>query len=78
MQFSSPSHHFIPLRSKYSPKHPVLLQPQSVTLNVRDEFSHSENHRKNCSLVYSNSYVSSTADQKTEGSGLNDSKGYQN
>jgi hypothetical protein len=24
IQFSSTSYHFIPLRSKYSPKHPVL------------------------------------------------------
>jgi hypothetical protein len=30
MQFSAASRHFIPFRSKYSPKHPVLKQPQSV------------------------------------------------
>jgi hypothetical protein len=27
MQFSPPSHHFIPLWSKYSPQHPVLKHP---------------------------------------------------
>jgi hypothetical protein len=42
MQSSPASHHFIPLRSKYSPEHPVL----SNTLNlysspsVRDQVSH--------------------------------------
>jgi hypothetical protein len=29
MYFSPPSCHFIPLRSKYSPQHPVLKHPQS-------------------------------------------------
>jgi hypothetical protein len=38
MQFSPTSCHFIPLRSKYSPKHPVLNLCSS--LNVRDQFSH--------------------------------------
>jgi hypothetical protein len=28
MQFFPPSHHSIPLRSKYSPQHPVLKHPQ--------------------------------------------------
>jgi len=32
MQFSSASHHFRPLRSKYPPQHPVLKHPQSVFL----------------------------------------------
>jgi hypothetical protein len=30
MQFSPPSHHFIPLQFKYSPHHPVLEQSQSI------------------------------------------------
>jgi hypothetical protein len=30
MQFSATSRRFIPLRSKYSPQHPVLKQLQSV------------------------------------------------
>jgi hypothetical protein len=41
MQFYSPSHHFISLRSKYSPQHPVLKHPQSgFSLNVGDQVSH--------------------------------------
>jgi hypothetical protein len=32
MQFSSLSRHFIPLRSKYLPQHPVLKHPQSMFL----------------------------------------------
>jgi len=31
-QYSSPSRHFLPLRSKYSPQHPVLKHPQSMLL----------------------------------------------
>jgi hypothetical protein len=30
MKFSSVSYHFLPLRSKYSPQHPVLKHPQSM------------------------------------------------
>jgi hypothetical protein len=30
MQSSPASHHFLPLRSKYSPQHPVLKYPQSI------------------------------------------------
>jgi hypothetical protein len=30
VQFSPPSHHFIPLRSKYSPERPVFEHPQST------------------------------------------------
>jgi hypothetical protein len=33
VQFSPPSHNFIPLWSKYSPQHPVLKHPQSVFLS---------------------------------------------
>jgi hypothetical protein len=32
MQLSPPSQHFIPLRSKYSPQHPVLKHPPSMVL----------------------------------------------
>jgi hypothetical protein len=32
MQFSRTSYHFIPLRSKYSPQHPVLKHPHCVFL----------------------------------------------
>jgi hypothetical protein len=32
MQFSPTSCHFISLRSKYSPQHPVLKHPQSILL----------------------------------------------
>jgi hypothetical protein len=32
MQFSPTSYDFIPLRSKYSPQHPVLKHPQSMFL----------------------------------------------
>jgi hypothetical protein len=30
MQFSPPSYHFMPLRSKHSPQHPVLKHPESM------------------------------------------------
>jgi len=30
MQSSPVSHHFLPLKSKYSPQHPVLKHPQSI------------------------------------------------
>jgi hypothetical protein len=32
MQFSPPSRHLIPLRSKYPPQHPVLKHRQSMFL----------------------------------------------
>jgi hypothetical protein len=32
MQFPPISHHFFPLRFKYSPQHPVLKHPQSMFL----------------------------------------------
>jgi hypothetical protein len=38
-RFSPPSWHFILLRSRYCPKHPVLRHPSlSSSLNVRDKF----------------------------------------
>jgi hypothetical protein len=36
MQFSPASCHFIPNRSKYSPKYPVLKNPQSVFFPERE------------------------------------------
>jgi hypothetical protein len=35
LQFSPTSRHFISLRSKYSPQHPVLKHPQSMLLTWR-------------------------------------------
>jgi hypothetical protein len=40
MQLSPPSRHFIPLRSKYSPQHPVLKHPKSVFLPQCYKVSH--------------------------------------
>jgi hypothetical protein len=41
MQSSAASCHFLPLRSKYSPQHPVLKHPQSIVFcSVRDQVSH--------------------------------------
>jgi hypothetical protein len=41
MQLSPTTCHFIPLRPKYSPKHPVFKYPQSMfSLKVRDQVSH--------------------------------------
>jgi hypothetical protein len=37
MQFSPPSYHFIPLRAKYSPQHPVLKHPQVYVLPLMSE-----------------------------------------
>jgi hypothetical protein len=46
MQFSPNSCHFIPLRSKYSPKHPVLKHPQSKFFPLRERpgFTPIQNH----------------------------------
>jgi hypothetical protein len=44
IHFSQASLYFFPLRSKYSPQHPVLKYPQSMfVLNVRDQVSQPEN-----------------------------------
>jgi hypothetical protein len=40
MQFPPTSHHFISLRSKYSPQHPVLKHSLYSFLNVRDQVSY--------------------------------------
>jgi hypothetical protein len=49
MQFSPFSPHFISLRTKYSPQHPVLKQ--------RPSFSPTQNHRRNYNFAYSNFYA---------------------
>jgi len=50
MQSSPISHHFIPLRSKYSPQHPVLKYSQSIVLlSVRDQVSHP--YRTTCKII---------------------------
>jgi hypothetical protein len=41
MQFSPASHHFLPLRSKHSPQHPILNLCSSLT--VTDRVSHPSN-----------------------------------
>jgi hypothetical protein len=59
MQVSPTSSHFISLRSKYSPQHPVLKHHQSVfhPKCQRSSFTPIHNHRQTYSLVYSNFYV---------------------
>jgi hypothetical protein len=81
MQFSPPSRHFIPLRCKYSPQHPVLDTINLCSsLNVRDLVSHT--YRTTGKIIYSPLcsiiFNFSTAEDKTEGSGLNGSMHYQN
>jgi hypothetical protein len=61
MQFSPTSGHFISLRSRYSPQHPVLKHRQYMFLSLRQRPSFTtiqNNHRQNYSCVYSNFYVS--------------------
>jgi hypothetical protein len=43
VQFSPASYHFISLQSRYSPQHPVLRHPQSVSLGMRGQESHPYN-----------------------------------
>jgi hypothetical protein len=38
MQFSPIPYHFIPLRSKYSPQHPVLKYRQTIILNFSNRW----------------------------------------
>jgi hypothetical protein len=58
LQLSSPSSHFIPLRSKYS-QHPVLKHPQSMfhPYCQRPSFTCKQNHGQNYNPVYCNVYV---------------------
>jgi hypothetical protein len=59
MQFPPISHHFISLRSKHSPQHPVLKHSQSMFLPScqRPSFAPIQNHRQSYTFVYSNFYV---------------------
>jgi hypothetical protein len=61
MQFYQTSCHFISLRSKYSPRHPVLKHPQYTCMflpsHQRPSFTPMQNHRQNYSFVYFNFYV---------------------
>jgi hypothetical protein len=56
MKFSPTSCHFVSLRSKYSPQHPVLKRPQSVFLPQcqRPSCTPIQNQRQNYSFVCSN------------------------
>jgi hypothetical protein len=47
------------------------------SLSVRESFTPIQNHRQNCSFVYSDFYIS-RPDERTKGSGLNGSKQYEN
>jgi hypothetical protein len=40
MQFSSPSHHSVPLQSKYSSQHTIRKHPPSVFLNITYQILH--------------------------------------
>jgi hypothetical protein len=50
MQFAPPSRHFAPLRSKYSPQHPVIQHLQFVFLKVRDQVPHPYRHTSQITL----------------------------
>jgi len=54
MQLSPFPCHLIPLRSKYSPQHPILKHPQPVFLPQcqRPGFTPIQNHRQNYSSIY--------------------------
>jgi hypothetical protein len=53
MQFIPTSFHFVPIRSKYSPQHPILKHPRSVfpPLCQRSSFAPIQNHRPNYSFA---------------------------
>jgi hypothetical protein len=55
MQFSLTSYNFIPLRSKHSPRHPVLKYPHSLI--VRYQASHLNKMTGKISFVYFNFYA---------------------
>jgi hypothetical protein len=58
MQFSSLSRHFVSLRYKYPPQHPVLNHPQSTCLPYlyRPSFTPIQKHRQHFSSAHSNCY----------------------
>jgi hypothetical protein len=53
------SRHYISLRSKYSPQHPVLKHPQSLFLPYcqRPSFTPIQNNMQNYTFVYSNLFT---------------------
>jgi hypothetical protein len=60
MQFSPSLHYFIPLRSKYSPQHPVLKHPHSVCalpLMLETKFHTHTKWLAELCFVYFNLYV---------------------
>jgi hypothetical protein len=59
MQLSPPSRHSIPLRSKYSPQHPVLKHPQSLYLPKwqRPSLKPTRNKRPWYSLLHSKCHI---------------------
>jgi hypothetical protein len=68
MQFSPPSQHFFPPRSKYPTQHPVVKHPQSVFFPSckRPRFTSIQNPRQNYSYIYSNFFLMfSMADYRT-------------
>jgi hypothetical protein len=66
MQSSLASRHFLPLRSKYFPQHPVLKQPQSMLLPQceRPSFTLIQNSRCNYGFVYFNILVHTAETRK--------------
>jgi hypothetical protein len=56
MQFSLASCHFIPLRCKYFPQHPILKHPQQCSsLTVQDQVSHP--YRTTSKIIVSANYT---------------------
>jgi hypothetical protein len=78
MQFPHVSCQFIPLQSKYPPQHPVLKHTQSMSLNVRDQVSYPYRTTSRIIVLYILISTFSIAGEKTECSGPNGSKYYQN
>jgi hypothetical protein len=54
MQSSPVSCHFLPLRYKYSPQHPVFKHPQSIVLDLGTRFRTHTTQQENSSSLYFN------------------------